>query len=54
MPKEEDDFWANQKEGLRYCSKHKCIIEITLDVSFAGWKNIRRKRLLKTQVISQE
>lgn len=23
MPKREDDFWANQKEGLRYCSKHK-------------------------------
>jgi hypothetical protein len=23
MPKREDDFWASQKEGLRYCSKHK-------------------------------
>ncbi|POZ58436.1 hypothetical protein C1O63_1483 [Dehalococcoides mccartyi] len=23
MPKREDDFWASQKEDLRYCSKHK-------------------------------
>jgi len=23
MPKREDDYWANQKEGLRYCNKHK-------------------------------
>lgn len=23
MPKREDDFWASQKEGLRYCVKHK-------------------------------
>lgn len=23
MPKREDDFWANQREGLRYCYKHK-------------------------------
>ena len=23
MPKREDDFWASQKEGLRYCSKHQ-------------------------------
>jgi len=23
MPKREDDFWASQQEGLRYCVKHK-------------------------------
>lgn len=23
MPKREDDYWASQKEELRYCSKHK-------------------------------
>jgi len=23
MPRREDDYWANQKEGLRYCSQHK-------------------------------
>lgn len=23
MPNREDEFWANQKEGLRYCYKHK-------------------------------
>ena len=23
MPKREDDFWASQKEGLKYCARHK-------------------------------
>ena len=23
MPKREDEFWAGQKESLRYCSEHK-------------------------------
>lgn len=43
MPKREDDFWASQKEGLRYCTKHKRYYRADIGCQLCGYEQSRLK-----------
>jgi len=47
MPKREDEFWAGQKEGLRYCSRHKRYYKVEAGCQlcqFEKWGREQKKR----------
>lgn len=47
MPKREDDYWASQRENLRYCSKHKRYYRYDLGCQLCQLESLAAKELHK-------